>query len=65
MSQQSPFSRQCIARCARIYVRNCDAALALGITPSSFGRLCRRYRIETAPARRRRRAEWRVRQTPY
>ena len=49
------FDRERIERVARIYSSNQDAGLALGIAPGSFGRLCRRYGIETPPARRRRR----------
>ena len=44
-----------IERAARIYASNRDAGLALGIAPSSFGRLCRRYGVETPKARRQRR----------
>jgi len=52
--------RERIERAARIYASNQDAGLALGIAPGSFGRLCRRYGIETPQARRRRRREeWR------
>ena len=48
-----------IERAARIYASNDAAGLALGIAPGSFGRLCRRYGIETPQARkRRRRNEW-------
>ncbi len=36
-----------IARVARIYHNNQDASRALGIAMRSFGRLCRRYEIET------------------
>jgi hypothetical protein len=54
------FDRERIERAARIYASNQDAGLALGIAPGSFGRLCRRYGIETPQARReRRRQEWR------
>ena len=49
------FDRERIARAARIYASNRDAGLALGIAPGSFGRLCRRYGIETPQARRKRR----------
>lgn len=38
---------QRVARVARIYANNKAAGAALGITPSSFARLCRRYGIET------------------
>ena len=48
-----------IERGARIYASNDAAGSALGIAPGSFGRLCRRYGIETPQARkRRRRNEW-------
>ncbi len=39
---------------ARLYASNRDAALALGISPNSFSRLCKRYGIETPNARKRR-----------
>ena len=58
----SSFEKERIERAARIYASNYDAAMALGIAPGSFGRLCRRYGIETPQARRRRRrCEWRER----
>ena len=48
-----------IERAARIYASNDAAGSALGIAPGSFGRLCRRYGIETPQARKRcRRNEW-------
>ena len=47
--------RDRIERAARIYASNRDAGLALGIAPSSFGRLCRRYGVETPKVRRQRR----------
>jgi hypothetical protein len=50
------FDRERIERAARIYASNRDAGLALGIAPGSFGRLCRRYGIETPQARRKRKA---------
>jgi len=46
-----------IERAARIYSSNRDAAAALGISPGSFGRLCRRYGIDTPQARRRQRTQ--------
>lgn len=49
--------RDRIERAARIYSSNDDAGRAMGITPGSFGRLCRRYGIETPQARRRRRRQ--------
>ncbi|HJP30299.1 MAG TPA: hypothetical protein QGF95_07065 [Candidatus Latescibacteria bacterium] len=48
------FNRERVERAARIYASNRDAGLALGIAPGSFGRLCRRYGIETPQARRKR-----------
>lgn len=55
----SSFEKERIERAARIYASNSDAGVALGIAPGSFGRLCRRYGIETPQARRRRRrCEW-------
>lgn len=55
----SSFEKERIERAARIYASNSDAGIALGIAPGSFGRLCRRYGIETPQARRRRRrCEW-------
>lgn len=38
---------QSVVRVARIYANNKAAGAALGITPGSFARLCRRYGIET------------------
>ncbi len=49
------FDRERIERAARVYASNRDAGQALGIAPGSFGRLCRRYGIETPQARRKRR----------
>jgi hypothetical protein len=50
------FDRERVERAARIYASNRDAGLALGIAPGSFGRLCRRFGIETPQVRRKRRA---------
>lgn len=47
--------RERIERAARIYASNRDAGVALGIAPGSFGRLCRRYGVETPQARKNRR----------
>ena len=44
-----------VERVARIYYSNQDASQALGINMRSFGRLCRRYEIETPYKRRQRR----------
>ena len=50
------FDRERVERAARIYASNRDAGLALGIAPGSFGRLCRRFGIETPQVRRKRKA---------
>ena len=52
------FGKKRIERAARIYASNRDAGLALGIAAGSFGRLCRRYGVETPQARRRRGRTW-------
>ena len=52
------FDKKRIQRAARIYASNRDAGLALGIAPGSFGRLCRRFGIETPQARRRHGPAW-------
>ncbi len=58
----SSIDKERIERAARIYATNFDAGIALGIAPGSFGRLCRRYGIETPQARRRRRrVQWQAR----
>ncbi len=55
-------NKERVERAARIYASNSDAGLALGIAPGSFGRLCRRYGIETPRARRQwKRADWKAR----
>ena len=48
------FDKNRVEKAARIYASNRDAGLALGIAPGSFGRLCRRFGIETPQARRQR-----------
>lgn len=48
-------SRERVKRVARIYASNKEASQALGINLRSFGRLCRRYGVESPYARRRRR----------
>ena len=50
------FDRERVARAARLYASNRAAGLALGIAPGSFGRLCRRFGIETPQVRRKRKA---------
>ena len=47
--------RQRVERAARMYPSTKDASQALGITMRSFGRLCRKYSIETPYAKRCRR----------
>lgn len=49
--------RERIERVARIYSNNHDAGRALGIRPSSFARLCRRWHIEQPAERKRREHE--------
>lgn len=46
-----------VARVARLYTSNADAAGPLGITPRSFARLCQQYGIETPYGRKRRRTQ--------
>jgi hypothetical protein len=45
-------ARERVERAARIYANNKDAGAALGVTPSSFARLCRQYGIQTPFVRR-------------
>ena len=45
-------ARERVERVARIYASNKEAGAALGITSSSFARLCRRYDIQTPHVRR-------------
>ena len=51
---QKGITREQMERVARIYKYNQDASQALGITLRSFGRLCRKYGIETPYCRRQR-----------
>ncbi len=53
---QKSITREQLERVARIYKKNQDASQALGITMRSFGRLCRKYGIETPYCRGRRQA---------
>ena len=55
MSHRTGVSREDIERVARIYHSNKDTSKAMGITPGSFSRLCRKYGVETPHARARRR----------
>ena len=43
MSKDTAYPRERIERAARIYSSTGAAEAVLGITPSSFGGLCRRY----------------------
>lgn len=49
--------REQVERAARVYASNKDACRALGIALHTFGRLCRRYDVESPYARRRRRLD--------
>lgn len=49
-------AREEVERAARLYRQNKDASRALDITLHAFGRICRKYGIETPYARRRRRS---------
>ena len=49
MSGGIPLSRERIARAARLYPSNKEAARAIGCTPGSFGRACRKFDIQTPP----------------
>jgi hypothetical protein len=53
-TKMEKFDKIRVERAARIYASNRDAGQALGIAPGSFGRLCRRFGIETPKARRQR-----------
>lgn len=53
----SEYTKERIERAARIYATNRDAAAAIGCTPSSFGRLCKRLGVETPRARMQRKAK--------
>ena len=45
--------REEIERAARLYKSNKDASLTLGITLQAFGRICKRYDVETPFERKR------------
>lgn len=55
------FTPERIEHAAQIYHSNNDAGAALGISPGSFGRLCRKYGVLT-PQQRREQARQRARQ---
>ena len=46
--------KEWVERAARVYNSNSEASKALGIAKGTFGRLCRKYGIETPYARLRR-----------
>ena len=48
------FDKATIERVARMYKSNQEACAALGITLRSFGRLCRKYGVETPWVQKRR-----------
>ena len=48
------FDKATIERVARMYKSNQEACAALGITLRSFGRLCRKYGVETPWVKKRR-----------
>ena len=48
------FDQATIERVARMYKSNQEASAALGITLRSFGRLCRKYGVETPWVKKRR-----------
>ena len=52
MSSRTAYPRERIEYAVRIYHTTDAAAAALGIAPSSLGRLCRRYGIPTPNQRR-------------
>ena len=54
MARSKP-SREMVARAARVYRRNQDAARALYISATAFTDHCEKFGIETPAARRRRR----------
>lgn len=51
MANRPSISKERIKKAAAIYKTNAYAAEALGLASGSFGRLCRRYNIETPMAR--------------
>jgi hypothetical protein len=48
------FTKEQVERVARMYHSVNDASRAMGITPRSFSRLCRKYDIDTPWKRKRR-----------
>lgn len=53
MSAGISLSRERIARAARIYPSNKEAARAIGCDAGSFGRACRKFGIQTPQERKR------------
>jgi hypothetical protein len=49
------FTKEQVERVARMYHSVNDASRAMGITPRSFSRLCRKYEIDTPWKRKQRR----------
>lgn len=52
ISAMNTISRERIERAARIYLTNDAASQALGVHVATFGRLCKRYGIESPRERR-------------
>ncbi|HCL31664.1 MAG TPA: hypothetical protein DIC52_24945 [Candidatus Latescibacteria bacterium] len=48
------YTKEQVERVARMYHSVSDASRAMGITPRSFSRLCRKYDIDTPWQRKRR-----------
>ena len=51
MASKPSISKERIEKVAAMYKTNAYAAEALGLASQSFGRLCRRYNVETPMAR--------------
>lgn len=51
---QRGYTKADVERAARMYHQATDASRALGITPRSFSRLCRKFGVETPWTRKRR-----------
>ena len=54
---QASIPKQRIERAARIYGSSNEAAAAMGIAPTTFSRLCRKYGIDSLLQRRKKAAE--------
>jgi len=55
--KKTGISRERVERASRIYNTVEDAALAMGISGTTFRRLCERFNIDTPAERRRKQAE--------